>query len=204
MCSRYERVYLFVKEHNWESVSFMYRDVGILECLVEKDDRGVEAFIKKNRITNVLKIGFEKLDRKTSFDQSFYKQAGIDFTKRWSTFYVKRDQLRERGLFNYFNLKENEYVFLHEDRERGYVLNREHIQNRDLRVVHPVKGVTSNIFDYCSVLQKAKEVHCIDSSFRLLADSLELRSHQLYHHVYVRGSKATDVSSSKLAWVELR
>jgi hypothetical protein len=200
---RYDRVYLFVKEHNWESVSFMYRDVSNLECLCEKDDRAVEVFIKRNKIDNVLKIGFQRLDRRISFDQSFYNQAGVDFAKRWTSFYVMRDQARERNLFNYFNLVEKEYIFLHEDRDRKFVLKREHIQNQELRVVQPVKGVTDNIFDYCYILQNAREIHCIDSSFRLLADSLELNSRLLFHHTYVKVPNKGLVSSSKLGWTEV-
>jgi len=181
----------------------MYRDVVNLECLAEKDDRAVEAFIKANKIRSLLKIGFAKLDRRIRFDRSFYEQAGVDFAKRWTSFFVLRDQARERNLFNYFNLVENEYVFLHEDRERKFLIKREHIQNQQLRVVQPVKGLTGNIFDYCYVLQNAREIHCIDSSFRLLADSLELNSRLLFHHTYVKVPIRGLVSSSKLGWTEV-
>ena len=85
-------------------------------------------------------------------------------------------------IFNKFNVHED-YIFLHEDVNRNYIIDRNYIINKDLRIISPIEGLTDNIFDYCYLLENAKEVHCIDSSFRLLADSINLKTLDLFYHI---------------------
>jgi len=200
----YEKVYLFVKDHNFKSVSFMYRDLINIDFILVKNDNDAVAFIRDNRVRNLLKIGFDNLDTNgCTFDESFYKQCGINFSYRWSNFYVKRDNIREKILFEKFNIQENNYVFLHDDKERGFEINREYIINKNLKIITPSKGLTDNIFDYCYVIENAAEIHCMDSSFKLLIDSLNPVSEKLYYHLYVRGRDNNHISSSRLKWIKI-
>ena len=92
------------------------------------------------------------------------------------------------------------YIFVHDDPRRGLTLDRRHIVARDLPIVEPR---TRFFFDYCYIIEHAAELHHIDSSFRLLADSLEPRSSRLFHHTYVRGTGNEATSSSRLPWIVL-
>lgn len=193
-------VYLFVKSHNYDSVQFMYRDLSNVE-LITGDDKEVKKFLNKNNIKNILKIGFENLDIKLiHFEKSFYKQVGIDFEKRWTDFFVQRDNLREDELYNSYNINEN-YVFLHDDEERGFKINEKHIVNKDLRTIKPIKSLTSNIFDYLKILENATEIHCIDSSFKLISDSINIKSNLIFYHLI---RKTHLHSSSSKNWTEIK
>jgi hypothetical protein len=194
----YDTVFLFVKPHNLNSVKFMYNDLNNVQ-FISGDDNFVNNYIISNNITNLIKIGFVDLGQNKYFDETFYKLANYDFSNRWLNFKVNRSKEKEKELFDKFKIKENEYVFLHDDSSRGYVINQSYIENKELPIITPVKGLTDNIFDYCYLLENAKELHCIDSSFRLLADSINIKSDILYYHLSYVG-RGYYISSSKNNW----
>ena len=165
---------LFVKSINMKSVSFMMRDLKNLNLIEVTDDIDVHGFLVQNRIENIIIIGFCRMPLRgaTDFDDSFYIQHGVPFEKRWSSFYCERDLESEKRLFNRFNVKEGEYIFIHDDKPRGYEIEDSFIINKELPIVRPKEGYTDNAFDYCYLMQHSKESHFIDSSFRLIFDSL--------------------------------
>lgn len=180
----YDKIYLFVKNHNYISVKFMYQDLDNIVFIVgqvysDGIDTFVLPYIEKYQ-DKILRIGYKDIG--LSFDEYFYYSNGISFEKRWSDFYVDRNPYSEMEIFNKFNVHED-YIFLHEDVNRNYIIDRNNIINKDLRIISPIEGLTDNIFDYCYLLENAKEVHCIDSSFRLLADSINLKTLDLFYHI---------------------
>jgi hypothetical protein len=194
---RYDKIYLFVKPHNYISVKFMYRDLNNIEY-IQGDDFIAESIIRGK--TNVLKIGFSELQSNISFDRSFYNLVNLDFSKRWDDFYFERDINREIEFFKSFNIEEKKYIFLHDDKQRGYNINRKFINGDDI-ILSPNLNLTNNIFDYIYIFLNAKEIHCMDSSFRVLIDSLNINNTKLYFHTYVRGNyNFINLAVSKLKW----
>lgn len=198
----YSRVMVFVRTNNVVSVKFMYRDLKNVSLVVVDRDGEACAFLDANKEKRFLKVGHEHLNTKdVKFDECFYKQVGMDFNKRWDSFFVERDKAKELEIMKHFGVKEGQYVFLHEDKSRGFLINRSYIHDKSLLIVEPGKGLTENMFDYCGLIENAREVHCMDSSFKLLADSLpNAGKAALFHHVYVRGSSNIHLSSSRLQW----
>jgi len=193
---------LFAKHHNANAVRFMFRDLEDLEVLPFNNDVEVEQYLRQNQIYNVFRVGHQEMFRfgHLNFDEAFYTQMGIDFSKRWDSFFVQRDLDAERKLFEKTELVEGEYIFLHDDVSRGYEINRKLIQS-SLPVFFPKKGLTENIFDYLYLIENASEIHCMDSSFRLIIDSLtEVKTDGLFYHVYVRGNSKMNRTNSKLNW----
>jgi hypothetical protein len=122
------------------------------------------------------------------YDEIFYNQVNVDFQKRWDSFYYERDINAEMKMFNEcFNLKKNEYIFLHDDPTRGRVINKELLPN-DLRIITPhQKFWDADILDYRYILENAKEIHCVNSSFADLMDSFDLsKVNRLCIHEYAR------------------
>jgi len=194
----YDKIYLFVKPNNLKNVSFMYRDLSNIEY-IQSDDFTANSIINKK--TNVLKIGFEKLNiTNCKFDESFYRGIGMDFEKKWTDFYIKRDYTQEKKVFDSFNIKEKEYIFIQEDKKRGFFLNKNKIKN-NLPII--TSDIPIDFFDFCYTIENAKEVHLMESSFKCLVDFLDIKG-QLYYHRYVRSEYPTNIEcSSKKNWIEL-
>ena len=196
----HDKIYLFVKPHNLESVSFMYRDLDNIE-FIQGCDQDAERIIM-NKI-NVLRVGFNKLDVKNyKFDKSFYMGVDLDFEKRWSDFYVQRDINGENNLFNTFGVTENNYVLIHDDINRTYEIDDNEVVNKNIPIIRPNRTLTNNIFDYCYLIENAKELHCIDSTFKLIADSINIKTDFLFYHLN-RRQDYNYYSSSKYDWMEV-
>jgi hypothetical protein len=75
-----------------------------------------------------------------------------------------------------------EYIFIHDDNRFKIDENR---ISSDLKKIRPVIDLTNNIFDYCSVLEGAKEIHLIESSFCFMVDLLKLNNY-VFAHRYAR------------------
>lgn len=74
------------------------------------------------------------------------------------------------------------YAFVHDDVSRRFVINQRWIGN-GLLVIRPERDGT--ILQYCSLIEHAVEVHCIDSSFFHLTEHLQPRG-RLFLHQYAR------------------
>ena len=193
LCERYDTTFLFVYEHNIPSIKFMYRDLGkklkIIKVIKSQDPMEHIRFIDSFKIfgnDDHLRIGYSYLhNTKLTADKAFYEQVKIPFEIRFSRFYVERDTKREKDFFDKFDVKENEYIFLHEGgSENKNFINRSRIKS-NLKIVQPKIGLTDNIFDYCYLIEHAAEIHVIESSFLFLIDSIKTDG-KLFSHRYAR------------------
>lgn len=189
---------LFVKRPYLESVRFMYRDDPAIRFFAVRDDREVARFLRHWPDAACIRIGFDELDiSRHSFAEDFYRQFGLDYAKRWEGT-VRRDPEREEALYRRLVGHPGPYLFLHDDPGRGYVIDRRRV-TPDLPIIRPLPGLTPNIFDYALVMERAAEIHCMDSSFRHVADTLGLSGPRLFLHLYAKG---VDVPS-RLPWTVL-
>lgn len=196
--ARHATLGLFVKRRYLESVRFMYRDNPGIRFFAVRDDREVATFLRRWPQAPCIRIGFENLDiTRLSFAESFYQQVGLDYARRWDGI-VPRDRAREEALYHRLVGQPGPYIFMHDDPGRGYVIDRDRLP-AGVPVVRPLPGLTDIIFDYALVMERAAEIHCMDSSFRHVVDTLELSGPRLFLHLYAKG---VDVRS-RLPWTVL-
>ncbi|MEI6346113.1 MAG: glycosyltransferase family 2 protein [bacterium] len=211
-CKQYEHVTIFAKKHNYPSVRFMYRDLTNLRVFeIDKTPLKLNentVFLdnpqKEEMEFDVIKIiGHSYLiwsKHSIQFEKQLYEIAGLPLLKKWESFFVERDLERERGLFEKVPHKEA-YAFLHEDPERKYLIKRELI-SKHCAVFEPNKNLTENIFDYCTVIENAEEIHVIDSSFMFLIDCLPYENprQKLFVHRYARDNNESLLPILKKNW----
>lgn len=192
-----------------ESIDQLYSDCPFLNIrYINIEDLWHKAWTEHNStVLNEfdIKIGIEYIKDRVSnwflrFDRMFYEQFGLCLSLRWRNFSLKRNMFREKSLFESFKVKEGEYVFLHE--KENLNINKSHIKQSRFRIITPIKGLTPNIFDYCYLIEHAAEIHCIDSSFKNLADSLPVNGHLFYH--LNRQSNPFFYSSCNWNWKEIK
>lgn len=188
--------YLFVKHHNLDTVSQMYKDTNLSFVPVD-DDGDVYNFCYQKTI-NGKQIGFAQLNENSPFDQQFYQLAGVPFQKRWDSFKLNRDKKREQSLIYGLNLPEK-FALLHEDESRNYKIDRSKI-NLPIVKLRPIAGFT--MIDWLGVVDLADEIHVIDSSFMFLLDSVETKV-PLYVHRYSRSNPSWQLPTLKKNWLIL-
>lgn len=189
------------KRHNCATANFMLRDVKNIELLPIEDDKEADEFctIVAQKGFKVLKLGMfgQRFDIK-EWDKSFYRQAGVPFEKRWSEFTCQRQPSRE------LKPPEGQFCFIHEDPSRGILIDRSRLP-QDMPWVFAKPGLTQNLFDWWEHLEKATELHLMESCFAVLADSLpELQARRVVIHAYARNSIPPTYAQRLSSWEILR
>jgi hypothetical protein len=189
--SKLYNIITFVKKQNLKSVQYMFRDLGphVTFVPVENDQ---EAWDKQEPVTIRTGIFFGPgWDTSNIWCESFYMNAGLDPSIMREEFFVLRSRDREQKFYRKVVdfLGSDKYIIVHDDKSR---YENEINVHTDLPIVRINKGEfpieSDNIFDYCTLIEKAVEYHGFDSSFAWLIELMKLRPiEKTFMHRYVRG-----------------
>tara|TARA_R110000868_G_scaffold5669_3_gene33483 strand:+ start:1654 stop:2184 length:531 start_codon:yes stop_codon:yes gene_type:complete len=173
----------------------MFRDIeNLLLEEVCNDQEADELIFKSNKPFK--KIGFQGAYGNVAWDESFYRQCGIDFNKRWSSFKYVRNLIMEDNLYKTLNPTREKYVLIHNKGSDGIDRIDYNNVNNSIKKIF-VEKCTDTIFDYTKLIENAEEVHCVSSSFIALVDSLDIKNEIFFHNKNVR---ADSNFSLKLKW----
>ena len=169
-----EPVFLAVKRHNYSSVKHLYEDTRVILDAVE-NDKEAEGHYKDAE--TVFRLGFEN-HRTSDWEKSFYDQLDLDYEKRFSEFSIKRNFANEKSLIEELNLPDK-FAFCNFKGSTGdYACEAD----TDLLRVY-LKPITASVFDWIGVLEKATEIHTIDSSIFHLIKQLNLNCRKVFYDV---------------------
>lgn len=124
------------------------------------------------------------------FDRVWYRLANLPLNLKWDNFYFERDTNKEKEIYyDILGLKDNEeFIFLHEDskcKNADRTIKRKYI-NTNLKLVELEKMHDISLLDLMYVVEKAKEVHVINSSSRTFIDLMNIKHDNLIYHKYTR------------------
>jgi hypothetical protein len=159
-------LYLPVKLKNLSSVKRMYFDEQRIICLPVQNDREVYNLKEVYLSSKVYRVGFEKTRK--DWDVSFYDSVGIPFEKRWSSFKCYRDKCEERKIELSINPEQEPFVLVHNTGSNETF----DIQIKTNIKIIKVMPISDCLLDWCGMIEKAKDIYCIDSSFIHLCQSL--------------------------------
>ena len=195
LAKQYEKVFFPCYVHNDPSVKFMFSDLPSVE---------VEAILHATDIFNlelghqmrgceILRLGTynSELERKPeSFDMTFYRQAGIPFSKRWDSFFVPESKTTRL-------IPQDRYSLVLDDWSRGFKILASKMEDDLAKVV--IGNKTETIFDLIPSISKASNVHAINSAPAILADSIPT-SGNLFMHRYARPFTPYDNFKLRKPW----
>lgn len=120
-----------------------------------------------------------------SFSHSFYMFDNLDLKVRETEFSVYRNESRENK--KYELLTNKDYIVLHDDSQRGLNINKSKIHSN--MHVHQLNGSSQLMIDQIKIIENAKEIHFIDSSYSVLIYFLSLTNEKVkqipkYFHYY--------------------
>jgi len=186
----------------------MYRDIPNL-TIIQGDDTAAKKLLDQSspyaegvQYNQIKILGFQYLDRTSGvpLEWQFYQLAGVPIEKKWSSFFIKRDLDKEQALFEKIAPR-GDYAFVHDDVPRKYTINKDLI-GKDCEIFTPRREFADNIIDLCTVIENAKEIHVIDSSFMFLIDCLPYHNpnQKLYIHRYARDNNEWQLPILKKDW----
>jgi hypothetical protein len=174
---RYGSINLFCKPHNKQSLSSIYLGTNVSLIVVENEQQAFEYMAKD--IYNSMKIGYKsQSETELNFGESFYKEANVNFEVK-NKYKIGRSNYQITSLI-YDKFIHDTAVFKIED--KGF---------------RPAFETTEDITDYCDMIENAKEVHVIESSFKQLIEFLNPKG-KLFLHKFE--NKSFRVVGSKHDW----
>jgi len=187
-CKKYDNVVVFCKDHYYDNINYMYRDLNNLEIFNFLDDEQVVEFINKNISVknNLIKPGFQNLDScldRMTFDEAFYYLAGLDFQIRFDEFYFERNLEKEEEVCKTLNPDGEKYIFVLDDPKRGYNIDMTKV-NDEYKVIR--NDYQFKMFDYIKLLENAEEIHMMQTGFLDMVNSYKMDKPKIYRHNYVR------------------
>ena len=124
-CELHDEVTVFCKTHNYENVSYMFRDDNNIKILPLVDDNEVESYMSNNNLHNdLINVGFDRLwfGGPKTFDIGFYNSINMPFDYRFTKFKFERDYNLEKQIINELNPTGEDYIFVHDDKTEDYQL----------------------------------------------------------------------------------
>jgi hypothetical protein len=182
----YEKVTVFCKPHYFTNVEYMYRDDNNIIVLPIGEDSDVRNYINQNNLhSDLIVVGFDKLglDNSKTFDEGFYNTINLPFLFRFSKFKFERNNDKELEVYNLLNPNNEPYVYIHDDKERGFEINRSKINN-NLKIIENDKRFL--MFDMLKIIENATEVHSMQTGMKDLINSFKFDTPKFYLHWYVR------------------
>ena len=199
LISENQQYTLFVKKIYETSVRQMYSDLSNMNFIVAETIGEISQILNsvfQNGDSHIC-IGYSmpNFGRPVTTEEWFYFQHNLKLENKWNNFKAVRNKKRELEFFQKFNI-EQDYIFVHDDNElthpshRGPKTINDSLLPTNIRIVRVEPNKTDNIFDYCLLIEKAKEVHCIESCFAYMTDLLNLNN--LHIHEYPESPSKND------------
>lgn len=207
----YDKVYVFAKSKYSSMIEFMFRDEPAIEVLtIPGDDEVAEVnkILKDNNVRRFVKVGHDSYPwgREKSLNMGcaeiFYKLVGLEFNRRFDDFYYERELSEEDRLCKKLNPDDEKYVFVHDDPSRGFVITEEKIRELagDCKIIR--NDMSENIFHFGKLFENAHQIHCMESSFRSLVETLDTKG-ELYFHNFRDGASGFLGNSTRQQWKEI-
>jgi len=208
---RADTVSVFVRDGNLPRVARMFDNEPRIQLIPIPSDACVTdvsnlQFVNTHMQTHrgeLLRLGFDQMNKaaQLNFDEVFYIFAGVPFDNRWTKFYIRRDHTEEQRVLSKLNPTREPYMFVHDDPSRGFSFDPPN--SRGLKIIR--NDPTEDIFSMIGVLENATEIHCMESSFRCLIESIPSITCPLFLHKMVRFANQPNPALllGRKRWVEV-
>lgn len=206
LASKYDTVYLTCFNTRQKHYEFMYRDDDNIKLIVKRRPRnGRQARLRQNaafkttveenpdvtwEFRRCYLASFEewrkalnKFDLKeseTTWPELFYKVMHVPHSCRYTHFHMIRDYQAESELINRLNLPERYAFCVNDTRKYRYGLTF----NTELPVINPMSfpfWKSTLLFDWMGVIERATEIHTVDTSWMHLTRLLQLKVPKFYY-----------------------
>tara|TARA_B100000900_G_scaffold413094_1_gene436276 strand:+ start:1979 stop:2728 length:750 start_codon:yes stop_codon:yes gene_type:complete len=184
----YKKIYMPVFERNYNNVQYLYSQNEVIELFKIPDENeftSIESFSNDNDL-QILKVGFEEIGNQ-SFNLAFYKQLMIDYSISFDYFFLPKNTQNELKLtdhlMSYYNISNpKNFSLIHATSSRAtHPLRR--VEKKDEIFVEKDSDIFKNIFLYKDLISKAKELHCMNSSFIHIVERVPSIGKLFYHEI---------------------
>jgi len=177
--NEYEEYVVACYKHNYESVVLLFNDLKNTTVKIVESDREVEGMSHEPEY-DYFRVCHWHVPGK-GFDYSFYSMpGGYCIEDKRDYFKINRDFEKEKQLIEKLCPQED-FIFVQDTSSVGdFNLN---IPPHNFKVVKPDPSLGFAAAHYLGVLEKAKQIHVLHSSFISLIDLALIRDELYYHRI---------------------
>jgi hypothetical protein len=187
LASRYDSIILFAIPHrsylHIENIKRLYASIKNVQVITDSPESYKDVYyLGWGKFIEAVSKGYA-----LPFPNFFYEQVGVPLNLMWDNFYFERDMNKEKEIYyDRLGLKDGEeYILLHDDPIRGFVINRTYIRS-DAKIIHLVELEDISILDILYLVEKSKEVHATTTGLVPFIDQMNIIHDSLNLHKYVR------------------
>lgn len=177
-----DKFYLLCYEHNAANVRAMYADLPKLDLLLIKTDSeivpAIESFDGRKEDLHLDQDGYALYDK--IGDEAFFISKGYPVSLL-TKFKAPRNKQKEAELKQQLTGGDPNYIFVHDDAERGYPIDETKLP-QGYKIVRAPKEIP--MFELLGLIEDAKERHVISSSFLCICIAMKLPNTTA--HLYIR------------------
>ncbi|MDC3062060.1 hypothetical protein OA095_03315 [Candidatus Pelagibacter sp.] len=190
-CNQNKEVFLLCKSQLIKNVEFMYRDLNNLFLIRIKDENEIDKFFKSINLEKknykIIELGFDNFYKTISekfrnkdftTDMVFYKQLNIPYAHRFKKTFWKRDLKNEKRVYKKLNPTNKDYIFVHDDPDRKLNIDKFINIKKKIKIIKNDKSEI--IFNLGLTIERAKEIHIIESSIRHLIETLNIKHNKIF------------------------
>jgi hypothetical protein len=203
-----DRLHIPCHQRYYDTVNCLYQDFdNIIIHKFSNDwatlENSMFSWAKENEWP-VTRIGFEKVYYRNmqrsntpkecfavNFDRQFYEQANVLFKDRYEKFVLPKNIDGCEELYEKLTQGCDDYIIVHNASsvEESYPIElwswRNNYINKNIKIIEILEGQTTNMLQYMRLIENAKEIHCIPSSFFCLVDSVctKIKADLYFHDV---------------------
>lgn len=208
----YDKVYVFSKEHYADMIEFMFRDekdIEVIRIPGDNEEEEVKKELQSRQARRLAKVGHEfypwgkEKELNMGCAEIFYELSGIKYKHRFDDFYFDRDRKEEERVYKKLNPDNEKYIFVHDDPKRGFKIPEEEIEKLSGNIKILRNDMSENMFYFCKILENAEQIHCMESCFRSLVESLDING-DLYFHNFRAAASGFLGNSTRQPWKEIK
>jgi len=177
-----QKIHLPAKSNYYSMIDYMFRDsdqIIVHEIDKNKERDEVRVLYESLQPTTFFVVGHQFYPQNPSPEKNcweyFYEQFNIDYDVKYDYFFVERDIEEESRVFTKLNPDQEDYIFVHDDKSRGFEIEGE----GNIKVIR--NDISENIFHFPMILENAKEIHVMESSFKSMVEHFPVNG-KLYFH----------------------
>lgn len=176
-----KKVFLLCYEHNLRNVKRMYDNKDIQFVTVKENTEIKQALINFNGEVEDLHLWTEHKAKYSDVgDEAFF--INFDYpVELLTSFNIRRDLIKEKKALNKLTSGEKNYIFIHDDKERGFPIDENRLP-KGYKIVRADKETP--LFDLLLLFENAKEKHVISSSFLCICLAMKMKN--TFAHLYIR------------------
>jgi len=199
------------KPVNFNTLTTLFQDHPNITVVSIDSFETENRYVEQHRLSRLMRMGFEVHNIKNfnivpMWDLQAYSNYGLSFDLRYTNFRLPKhidgsDELYDR-------LSQDEpYILVHRytgDSPEGIPINiPEFRQMRNLppiKIIEVEEGITDNMMHYVKLIQNAKEIHVVPSSFHCLVDSIPTTAELYFHDVREKTSMSINCPWNDKHW----